>query len=55
MYKFIFILIFTIGLGAQIHAQVFKGVITDSTGQPIPFSTVFVKELSFGTAANIDG
>ena len=55
MYRFIFILIFSIGVGLPISAQVFKGVITDSTGQPIPFSTVFVKELSYGTAANLDG
>ena len=55
MYRFIFILIFIIAAGSQIHAQVFKGIISDSAGQPIPFSTVFVKELSYGTAANLNG
>ena len=55
MYRFFFILIFSIGAGFPICAQIFKGTITDSIGQPIPFSTVFVKELSYGTATNIDG
>lgn len=55
MYRFIFNLIIVFALGIQGHAQIFKGVIADSSGQPIPFSTVFVKELSFGTAANING
>ena len=39
----------------QSYGQSLKGVITDSRNKPIPFSTVFVKEVSFGTAANIDG
>ncbi len=55
MYKFLYVFIFCIGFGIPIHAQVYKGVITDSTGHPIPFSTVFVKDLSYGTAANLDG
>ncbi len=46
---------FSIGFGTPIYAQVFKGVVSDSTGQPIPFSTVFVKDLSYGTSANLDG
>ncbi|MFH1121049.1 MAG: DUF5686 and carboxypeptidase regulatory-like domain-containing protein [Bacteroidota bacterium] len=36
-------------------AQVLHGIITDTQNRTVPFSTVFVKELSFGTAANEDG
>ena len=39
----------------QCNAQTLKGFILDSGNNPIPFSTVFVKEVSFGTAANGDG
>lgn len=35
--------------------QVLKGTIKDTSGNPIPFSTVFVRELSLGTAANMEG
>jgi len=55
MYRYIFILFFSIGAGFPVFAQIFKGTITDSIGHPIPFSTVYVKELSYGTAANLDG
>lgn len=36
-------------------AQVFKGLITDSGKKPIPFSTVYIKELSYCTSANMEG
>jgi len=36
-------------------AQVLRGIITDAQHKPVPFSTVFVRELSFGTATNEDG
>jgi hypothetical protein len=39
----------------SMHAQSMSGVISDSRGKPIPYSTVFVKELSLGTSANGDG
>lgn len=39
----------------QANAQSLKGIILDSRNNPIPFSTVFVREISFGTAANQDG
>lgn len=37
------------------HGQSIKGRITDTTGDPIPFASVFIKELSMGAASNIDG
>ena len=32
-----------------------KGIITDSKGQPVPYATIYVKELGTGTTANIEG
>ena len=32
-----------------------KGKIVDSKGEPVPYATIYVKELGTGTAANIDG
>jgi len=36
-------------------AQTISGTITDDKKHPIPFATVFVKELKFGTASNENG
>ncbi len=48
---FLFILI-----GIQpLYGQAIKGKITDTNGQPIPFSTVYIKELTKGLTANKDG
>jgi len=38
-----------------LNGQAIKGKITDSNGQPIPFSTVYIKELTKGLTANKDG
>jgi hypothetical protein len=46
-----FFLIFT----KAILAQTISGTITDDKKHPIPFATVFVKELKFGTASNENG
>lgn len=51
--KNLIILLFLIQ--AVAHGQVLQGTIKDSKGTPIPFSTVYVRELSLGTAANQDG
>lgn len=37
------------------HGQAIKGKITDNSGQPIPFATVYIKELTKGSTANPDG
>ncbi|KAF0200947.1 MAG: hypothetical protein FD170_3109 [Bacteroidetes bacterium] len=36
-------------------AQSFSGNIVDQKGNPVPYSTVFIKELMYGTAANQEG
>ncbi|MBE9512344.1 MAG: carboxypeptidase-like regulatory domain-containing protein, partial [Bacteroidetes bacterium] len=38
-----------------LYGQAIKGKITDSNGQPIPFATVYIKELTKGLTANKDG
>jgi len=55
MQRNIFLLSVFIGFSTILSGQVFKGSITDSDGKPIPFSTVYIKEAAFGTAANQDG
>ena len=37
------------------NAQCIEGVISDPKGTPIPYATVFAKEISTGTTSNIDG
>ncbi len=39
----------------SVNAQRISGRIIDSSGEGIPYASVFVKEQSLGTAANIDG
>lgn len=39
----------------SLQAQELSGTITDEAGRPVPWATVFVKELMFGTVANQDG
>lgn len=41
--------------GADVTAQVLRGTIHDSKNSPVPYSTVYVKELRLGSAANQDG
>lgn len=46
---------FTHAQGLQGSMQVMKGSIKDTKGNPIAFSTVYVREALLGTAANQDG
>ncbi len=41
--------------GADICAQVLRGKITDSSGQPLSYASVYIKEIRQGTATNGDG
>ena len=36
-------------------SQVLKGTISDSNGEPIPYATIFIKEMSMGTTSNGEG
>ncbi len=37
------------------HAQILKGRITSQSGDPIPYSTVYIQELKQGTTSNTKG
>src|ERR1035437_2835911 len=48
----LFLLLLSTG---SLYAQKVSGTITDEKKRPIPYATVFVKELNFGTATNENG
>jgi hypothetical protein len=39
----------------ELSSQVLKGTITNSSGEPIPYSTVYIRELQQGTTSNTKG
>ncbi|HUX96729.1 MAG TPA: DUF5686 family protein [Bacteroidales bacterium] len=47
-----FILIFSI---SQLHSQILKGKVTNQSGEPVQYSTVYFQELRQGTTANVKG
>lgn len=50
------ITVFLLGiLSFNTSAQVFKGRVTSESGQPVPFATIYIQELKFGTASNAEG
>ncbi|MCK4701329.1 MAG: carboxypeptidase-like regulatory domain-containing protein, partial [Bacteroidales bacterium] len=57
MKSFIYSLLFLFSLVSiqPLYGQAIKGKITDNDGQPIPFATVYIKELTKGSTANPDG
>jgi hypothetical protein len=40
---------------SHLTAQVLKGTIKDSSGEPLPYSTVYIRELQQGTTSNTKG
>lgn len=55
MSKFFNILILSILLSFSCAAQLLSGTVKSEDGKPIPFSTIYVKEVSQGTVANEEG
>ncbi|WP_026896872.1 DUF5686 and carboxypeptidase regulatory-like domain-containing protein [Daejeonella oryzae] len=51
---FTFLIIFA-ALGAVAQNYSLSGKITDSQGQPVPFASIYLKNTSIGTSANIEG
>lgn len=51
----IMILLVVFAGGFLSHAQVLKGRITSQSGDPIPYSTVYIQELKQGTTTNTKG
>ncbi len=52
--KFLLFLVLMV-IGHSLHAQGLSGKITDDKNAAIPWATVFIKELMFGTVANQEG
>src|SRR5450759_2601310 len=52
IFHFVLFLIYTTQL---IDDQVIKGRITNQTGEPIPYATVYIQELKQGTTSNTKG
>jgi hypothetical protein len=53
--RFAFIIILSILLPINLFSQVLKGKITNQYGEPIPYATVYIKEIRQGTLANTKG
>lgn len=51
----IFLYIFILIIPGISKAQIIKGRITDQSGQPIPYATVYISELRQGTTSNAKG
>ena len=51
----IMILLFVLAGTFLSHAQVLRGRITSQSGEPIPYSTVYIQELKQGTTTNTKG
>jgi len=52
----LFLSVFLIALGFTVSAQVsISGKITDERSNPIPFATIYIKNTTQGTSANIEG
>lgn len=47
--------LFTILSNQPLHGQGIKGQITDTNSKPIPFATIYFKELAKGLTANKEG
>ncbi|NTW24295.1 MAG: carboxypeptidase-like regulatory domain-containing protein, partial [Lentimicrobium sp.] len=55
MTRLLFVFVSVCAFSSVLSAQVLRGIINDSQGNPVSFATVFVKESSFGTSANEEG
>ncbi len=50
-----YVIIFFFAALSYVSAQGIKGSIIDENGEPLPFASIYVKEASTGTSANVDG
>jgi len=55
MKRTILLSILLISISSLLHAQVIKGKITNQSGEPVQYSTVYIQELRQGTTANVKG
>ena len=55
MKKHIIIILILLLAYSTVKAQVIKGRITNQSGDPVPYSTVYIQEIRQGTTANAKG
>ena len=55
MQRYLYLVLVIISFNTTLFGQVLKGSIKDSDRKPIPFSTIYIKEVSYGTSANMEG
>lgn len=53
--KFFTLSIIFLFLVCNVQAQKIKGLVTDTTGKPLPYASIFIKETGKGTNANNEG
>ena len=53
--RHLFSTLFFVSLTICLYAGGINGTITDTNGQPIPYATIYVKELGTGTTSNSEG
>lgn len=52
---FCLVITFLAGVNFHVNSQILKGKITDKTGTPVEYATIFIQELKQGTTANAKG
>ncbi|MBT30634.1 MAG: membrane receptor RagA [Thalassobius sp.] len=53
--KYLFLLSILVFSVTLTNAQGIKGKVTDSEGAPLPFTTIYIKQLETGTSTNMEG
>lgn len=51
----LFLFLFLLSLSIIAHSQCIKGLVTDPSGNPIPYATIYAEDVSKGTTSNIEG
>lgn len=55
MYRILVILLSIALISSPLRGQTLSGTITDERGEPLPYATVYVKEMKLGTSSNPEG
>ena len=51
-----FVLLLLVLLSSNyVFSQCIEGKVTDKTGEPIPYATIYAQDVSKGTTSNIEG
>jgi hypothetical protein len=53
--KFRTFLLFLLFLKTSVYASVVSGIVRNEDGEILPFATIYVREMDFGTTTNLEG